>query len=203
MKLRIVAGDEDGITAEAVAEMAFLALEFPVLKQRIGHGIVVDRQEEIRVKIVGGGDTLDKAGPGLALGQEQLRLGKAFDLQFLLDPLRKAQIEDELGDVAGAGGAFRHGGMSDIQHDAEFRAIAHCRDRFQWKRGGRPQGGKLYMRSLGEVASFLAGLSNLPCFDEPLKISDSRPACADPDRQKHQRDDRGDDGSAAWPNGKS
>jgi len=33
LEVRIVAGDEDGITAEAVAEMAFLALEFPVLEQ--------------------------------------------------------------------------------------------------------------------------------------------------------------------------
>ena len=66
----------------------------------------MDRQEEIRVQIVGGGDTLDKAGPGLALGQEQPGLSKAFGLQFLLDPMRKAQIEDELGDVAGAGRAF-------------------------------------------------------------------------------------------------
>jgi hypothetical protein len=54
----------------------------------------------------GGGDTFDKAGPGLALGQEHPGLGKAFGLQFLLDPMREAQIEDELGDVAGAGRAF-------------------------------------------------------------------------------------------------
>jgi hypothetical protein len=105
-EVRIVAGDEDGITAEAVAEMAFPALEFPVLEEFVGHGVMVDRQEEIRVQIVGGGDTLDEAGPGLALGQEQPGLGKAFGLQFLLDPLRKPQIEDELGDVAGADRAF-------------------------------------------------------------------------------------------------
>jgi len=51
---------------------------------------MVDRQEEIRVQIVGGGDLLDKAGPGLALGHEQPCLSKACGLQFLLDPLRKA-----------------------------------------------------------------------------------------------------------------
>jgi hypothetical protein len=67
---------------------------------------MVDRQEEIRVQIVGGGDSLDEAGPSLALGHEQLSLSKAFGLQLLLDPLRKAQIEDELGDVAGADRAF-------------------------------------------------------------------------------------------------
>src|SRR5205807_3900539 len=63
LEVRIVAGDEDGITAEAVAEMAFLALEFPVLEEFVGHGVMVDRQEEIRVQIVGGGDTLDEAAP--------------------------------------------------------------------------------------------------------------------------------------------
>ncbi len=105
-EVRIVAGDEDGITAEAVAEMGFLALEFPVLEEFVGHGVMVYRQEEIRVQIVGGGDTLEEAGPGLALGQEQPGFGKAFGLQFLLDPLRKPQIEDELGDVAGADRAF-------------------------------------------------------------------------------------------------
>ena len=67
---------------------------------------MVDRQEEIRVQIVGDGDTLEEAGPGLASCREQPGLGKAFGLQFLLDLPRKAQIEDELGDVAGADRAF-------------------------------------------------------------------------------------------------
>src|SRR6266481_8929187 len=33
LEVRIVAGDENGITAEAVTEMAFLDLEFPVLEE--------------------------------------------------------------------------------------------------------------------------------------------------------------------------
>src|SRR6266576_3994556 len=95
LEVRIAAGDEHGIAAEAIAEMAFLALEFPVLEKFVGHGVMVDRQEEIRLQIVGGSDTLEEAGPGLALGHEQPGLGKACGLQFLLDPLRKAPIEDE------------------------------------------------------------------------------------------------------------
>jgi hypothetical protein len=33
LEVRIVAGDEDGITAEAVAEMALLTFEFPALEE--------------------------------------------------------------------------------------------------------------------------------------------------------------------------
>jgi len=42
------------------------------------------------VQIIGGGDSLEETGPGLALGQEQPGLGKAVGLQILLDQLRKA-----------------------------------------------------------------------------------------------------------------
>ena len=58
------------------------------------------------MQIVGCGDSLDEAALGSAPGKEHASLSKAFGLQFLLDPPRKAQIEDELGDVAGADRAF-------------------------------------------------------------------------------------------------
>jgi hypothetical protein len=67
---------------------------------------MVDRQEEIRVKLAGRRDTLEQAGPSFTLGQEQPGLGKALGPQFLLDPASKTQIEDELSDVASASGAF-------------------------------------------------------------------------------------------------
>src|SRR5439155_14602200 len=100
LEVRIVAGDEDGITAEAVAEMAFLSLEIPVLEEFVGHGVMMDRQEEIRGQIVGGRDAFDEAAPGFALGQEQFGRSKAFGLQLLLDPLRMAQLEAKVWDVA-------------------------------------------------------------------------------------------------------
>ena len=145
LEVRIAAGDEDGIAAEAVAEMALLALEFPVLEEFVGHGIMVDRQEQIGGQIVGRGDPPDEARPRLAFGHQQLRLGKAVGLQFLLDPLRQAQIEDELGDVAGADRAFRFGGMADIDNDPEFRGIARCREPVSRRQvqAGRRQRGKL------------------------------------------------------------
>ena len=49
LEVRIVAGDEDGIAAEAVAEMPLLALEFPIF-EKYGHGVMVDRQEQIRLE---------------------------------------------------------------------------------------------------------------------------------------------------------
>jgi hypothetical protein len=67
---------------------------------------VVDRKKEVRAQIVRRGDTLGEAGPGLALGQQQPGLGKAFGLQSLFDPSCKAQIENKFCDVAGAGRAF-------------------------------------------------------------------------------------------------
>src|SRR6516162_2213082 len=111
---------------------------------------MVDRQEQIRVQAVGGGDTPEQAGSRLAPGHEQPRLGKTFTLQFLLDPLCKAQIEDELRDVAGAHRAFRFSGMADIEDDREFRRIARICDRSQRRRvdAVRLQSGKLYRMGL-------------------------------------------------------
>ena len=57
LEIRILAGDPDRVAAEAVAEMALLALEFPVLEKLVGHRVMMDRQEEIRVQIAGGSDT--------------------------------------------------------------------------------------------------------------------------------------------------
>src|SRR6516162_1373679 len=121
---------------------------------------MMDRQQEIRVQTVGSGDAPEQAGSRLAFGHEHPRLGKTFTLQFLLDPLCKTQIEDELRDIAGADRAFRFGGVTDIQDDFEFRGIAWIRDRFQRGRvdAVRPQSGKPYMMGLwrGDVLWRLA-----------------------------------------------
>src|SRR5712664_4128335 len=47
VSMRILVRDENRVAAESVAEMAFLALEFPTLEQRVRHGIVMDRNKEI------------------------------------------------------------------------------------------------------------------------------------------------------------
>jgi hypothetical protein len=131
----------------------------PFLKEFVGHGIVVDRQEEIGLQVVGRGDTPDQAGSRIALGQQQFGLGKAFGFQLLLDPPRQPQIEEELGNVAGAGRALRLGGMPDIQHDPEFRGIAGGCGRLRGGRihGDRPQGRKPYGMVLWRSDMFRQG----------------------------------------------
>lgn len=104
---------------------------------------MVDRKEETGGHIVGRGDTPKEAAPRPALGYQQRGPGKAFGLQLLLDPLRKASIEDELGNVTGTDRAFGFRGMSHIENDPEFRRIACWFQRGEVQ-GDRPQGGKLY-----------------------------------------------------------
>ena len=123
---------------------------------------------------------LTRLRPRLALGHQQLRLGKAFGLQFLLDPLRQAQVENEFGDVAGADRAFRLGGMSDIDDDPEFRGshVTGCRHggmeapapalqlrRRLWRRPqASPDGGALWRRGRLGVA---AALTICPALTSP------------------------------------
>ena len=146
----------------------------------------MDRQEQIGRHIVGRSYALEEAGPRLAFRQQQPRLGKAFGLQFLLDLPRKAPIEDELGDVAGADRAFRFGGMADIHNDPEFRGSHFVVTGFKVERF-KPAGdsaASLIVWRLGEAAGLakLAGFGeatrfdDLPCFDGLLKISDNQPA---------------------------
>ena len=100
----------------------------------------MDRQEQIRGHGVGDVDAPDQTGPRSALGHEQPGPGKALGLQLLFDPMSKAQIENELGDVAGAHRALGFGGMSDIENDPEFRRVAchrPCRGRTRRTRAQR------------------------------------------------------------------
>jgi hypothetical protein len=48
---------------EAVAESALLALELPIFQERVGHGIVMDRQEEISSQSIGALDALRQCLP--------------------------------------------------------------------------------------------------------------------------------------------
>jgi len=174
--------------------------------ERVGHGIVVDRQEEISVQIVGCSDAFEEARLGLALGHEQSGFCKAFGLQFLLDPLRKAQIEDKLGDVSGAGRAFRFGGMSDIESDPEFRAIADRSGRLQGTQVGRPEGGKLYRVGLsrsgglgrdGRLSRGDVMLGRFAVLRRALEHIRQPAGSAGLDRQKHTCGHHGDDDRAA------
>jgi hypothetical protein len=47
IQMRILVRDENRVARKSVAEMAFLALELPILEERVRHGIVMDRHKEI------------------------------------------------------------------------------------------------------------------------------------------------------------
>src|SRR6266550_320562 len=88
LEVRIVAGNEDRITAEPVAEMAFLALEFPVLEEFVGHGVMVDRQEEIRVQMLAAATRLTRLGlalPSVRCARRRLKTNSAT-LRALVAP---------------------------------------------------------------------------------------------------------------------
>ena len=57
-KVAVVVGDENGMAAEAVAEAALHALEFPFFQELVGDGIVMDRQEKIGAESIGALDAL-------------------------------------------------------------------------------------------------------------------------------------------------
>ena len=68
LEVGVSRGDEQRIAAEPVAVKALLAVKVPFLEKLVGHGIMMDRQEEVRRQIVGGSDAPDEAGPGIAFG---------------------------------------------------------------------------------------------------------------------------------------
>ena len=59
----VVVGDENGMAMEAVAEAVLLALELPFFQKPVGHGIVMDRQEEISSESIGALDALHQCLP--------------------------------------------------------------------------------------------------------------------------------------------
>src|SRR5262245_3343853 len=59
----VVMRDENGMTTEAVAETALLALELPFFQELVGHGIVMNRQEEISSESVGALDARRQSFP--------------------------------------------------------------------------------------------------------------------------------------------
>jgi len=90
----VVAGDEAGITAEAVAEMA-CALEFPVIEEFVGQESWWMTGRDPRAEVGRRRPSLT-GGLGLPSVKEQpASRQKTFGLQFLLDPLRQAPMKTE------------------------------------------------------------------------------------------------------------
>ena len=120
----VVLGDENGMAAEAVAEVAFLALEVPFFQELAGDGIVMDRQEEIGSECVGALDALLQSLPRRTFGDQEHAARESGCKQLLLDALGKFQIESILRDAARASRARHLFRVPDIDEHAECRAPA-------------------------------------------------------------------------------
>src|ERR1700745_2151917 len=84
----------------------------------------MDREEEISRRSIGARYALEQALPGLPIGDQQNRLGKACMKQFLLDELCEPEVEFIFVDAARADSAGGFSGVPDIDHDPERRPIA-------------------------------------------------------------------------------
>src|SRR4029077_16950955 len=110
----VVVGDENGMAMEAVAEGVLLALELPFFQKPVGHGIMMDRQEEISSESIGALDALRQCLPRGTFGDQEYAAFEPGGKQLLLDALGEIQIEGELQETARACGARRLRRVSDI-----------------------------------------------------------------------------------------
>ena len=81
----VVVGDENGMAMEAVAEGVLLALELPFFQKPVGHGIVMDRQEEISFESIGALDALRQCLPRRTFGDQEYAASEPGGKQLTLD----------------------------------------------------------------------------------------------------------------------
>jgi hypothetical protein len=62
-KVAVVIGNKNGMATESVAEAVLCALELPFFQELVGHGIMMDRQEEISSESIGALDALHQSLP--------------------------------------------------------------------------------------------------------------------------------------------
>ena len=87
--------------------------------QIVGHGIVVNGNEEIRMHAVGARGALHQAQPGRCRGDQQHGLLEAGIDQGLLDLARELKVEGVFRDIPRAHCPGYIDGVADIDHDAE------------------------------------------------------------------------------------
>jgi len=87
--------------------------------QSVGHGIVVDGDEEIRVHAIGAHGALHQALPGRGRGDQQHGLLETRIDQGLLDLACKLEVEGVFRDTPRAHCAGHIGRVADINHDTE------------------------------------------------------------------------------------
>jgi hypothetical protein len=121
-ELPVFKANEDRISAEPVPEMVLLSFEFPLFEEGIGHGVVMDRQDQFALESLTAVARLNRLGFALPSVTSSVSATPS-DFNFL-DPLRQPQTEIKLPDIVGALRAGRFGRMSDIQDDPEFGSLA-------------------------------------------------------------------------------
>src|SRR5262245_35414947 len=120
----VVMRDENGMATEAVAETAFLPLELPFFQKLVGHGIVMDRQEEISSENIGALDARRQSLPRSPFRDQKHAAPESGVTQLLLDAFGEFQIENKLRDAARACRARRLRRVPDIDNYSECLARA-------------------------------------------------------------------------------
>src|SRR5436189_6337754 len=82
-----------------VVELIFLSAVIPAMLKIVGHGIVMDGDEEIRVHAIGARGTLHQAPPGRRRGDQQHGLLEAGIDQGLLDLACELEVESVFRDT--------------------------------------------------------------------------------------------------------
>src|SRR4030095_430038 len=123
----VVIRDENGMTTEAVAETALPALELPFFQELVGHGIVMNGQEEISSESIGALDARRQSLPRSTFRDQKHAAPESGAQQQLLDAFGKFQIEHKLRGTARACRARRLCRVPDIDDYAECLARAGMR----------------------------------------------------------------------------
>src|SRR5262249_24883953 len=90
---RIFVRYENRIAGIIIVELIFLSAVIPAMLQIVGHGIVVDGDEEFRVHAVGARSALHQAPPGRRCGDQQHGLLEAGIDQGLLNLACELEVE--------------------------------------------------------------------------------------------------------------
>src|SRR5205807_6761513 len=113
------------------------SLIIPFFHERVRNGIVMDRKQKIRDRMVGVGHALCEADLGQPLGDEQLRLFESGLDQPLSDFLCQSKIELEFASATRASSDRCLGGMPDIEQRVKARPIALRDGRKRSRSSGR------------------------------------------------------------------
>src|SRR5262249_60742234 len=106
------------MAVKSITIFILFTLVFPVLYESVGHRIVVDRQQQVRLEGIGDGDTLEQPGVRLLRRDHEHGLVETGVDEALLDLGGKAEIEGVLEDAMRTQRTPRVGGVSDIDEDA-------------------------------------------------------------------------------------